>query len=111
MNNFKDEKLLKAFKHEMAHYDRDYTMRYYVHTTLFRETIWAQGSDEQYAAWKDKIERMEVIGCFAMTELGHSSFLRGLETYATYDASAQEFVIHSTTLTATKWWIGMAGQV
>jgi acyl-CoA oxidase len=43
-------------------------------------------------------------------KLGVSSFLRGLETTATYDKASDEFVIHSPTLTATKWWIGMAGE-
>ncbi len=46
-----------------------------------------------------------------MTEMGHSSFLRGLETTATFDKKTQEFVINTPTLTATKWWIGMAGEV
>jgi hypothetical protein len=41
-----------------------------------------------------------VIGTYAQTELGHGTFLRGLETTATYDASTQEFIIHSPTLTA-----------
>jgi acyl-CoA oxidase len=51
-----------------------------------------------------------MIGCFAMTELGHSSFLRGAETTATFDLETQEFIINTPTLTATKWWIGAAGQ-
>ncbi|GBB90106.1 hypothetical protein RclHR1_00170010 [Rhizophagus clarus] len=38
------------------------------------------------------------------------SFLRGLETTATYDRETDEFIIHSPTLTSTKIWIGMAGQ-
>lgn len=42
------------------------------------------------------------------TELGHSSFLRGLETRATFDVERDEFVIESPTVTSTKWWIGMA---
>jgi acyl-CoA oxidase len=52
---------------------------------------------------------MKVIGCFAMTELGHSSYLPGLETTATYDKKTREFIINSPTLTSTKWWIGLAG--
>lgn len=44
------------------------------------------------------------------TELGHSSALRDIETTATYDQATDEFIIDSPTITATKWWIGMAGQ-
>lgn len=46
-----------------------------------------------------------------MTELGHSSHLRGLETTATYLPESQEFVIHTPSLTGSKWWIGNAGQI
>jgi hypothetical protein len=46
-----------------------------------------------------------------MTELGYSSFLRGCETYAIYDKSREEFIINSASILATKWWIGMAGDV
>lgn len=50
------------------------------------------------------------IGTYAQTELGHGTFLRGLETTATYDAESEEFVLHSPTLTATKWWPGGLGK-
>jgi acyl-CoA oxidase len=43
------------------------------------------------------------------TELGHGTFVRGLETTATYDERTQEFVLHSPTLTAYKWWPGGLG--
>jgi acyl-CoA oxidase len=33
-----------------------------------------------------------------------------LETTATFDEASDEFVIHTPTLTATKWWIGGAAQ-
>ena len=36
--------------------------------------------------------------------------LRKLETTATYDSSTQEFVLHSPTVTATKWWPGCLGK-
>lgn len=38
--------------------------------------------------------------------MGHGTFIRGLETTATYDPATQEFVLHSPTLTAYKWWPG-----
>ena len=34
------------------------------------------------------------------------SYIRGLETTATYDPALQEFVLNTPTLTATKWWPG-----
>lgn len=40
------------------------------------------------------------------TELGHGTFIRGLETTATYDPETKEFVLHSPTLTSYKWWPG-----
>ncbi len=49
---------------------------------------------------------MQVIGTYAQTELGHGTFVRGLETTATYDIDTQQFVIHSPTLSSTKWWPG-----
>jgi acyl-CoA oxidase len=36
--------------------------------------------------------------------------LRDLETCATFDASSDEFVLHSPTITSTKWYIGAASQ-
>lgn len=40
------------------------------------------------------------------TELGHGTFLRGLETQATYDSNTEEFILHSPSITAYKWWPG-----
>lgn len=37
--------------------------------------------------------------------------VRGIETFATYDPSTQEFVIHTPCESAQKTWIGGAGKV
>ena len=34
------------------------------------------------------------------------TFIRGLETTATYDPKTQEFIMNSPTLTSMKWWPG-----
>eukprot|EP01129_Flabellula_baltica_P013650 TRINITY_DN6383_c0_g1_i1.p1 TRINITY_DN6383_c0_g1~~TRINITY_DN6383_c0_g1_i1.p1 ORF type:complete len:655 (+),score=116.60 TRINITY_DN6383_c0_g1_i1:30-1994(+) len=110
MNMIPDEDMRKALNSRMEMYDGSASMRIYVHEVLFNETIATQGSDEQYAKYKDDIKQWNIIGCFAMTELGNSSYLRGLETVAHYDKSTQQFILTSTSPTATKWWIGMSGQ-
>ncbi|KAJ3302637.1 fatty-acyl coenzyme A oxidase [Kappamyces sp. JEL0829] len=71
-----------------------------------------QATSEQLSYWVQKgaLTLNGVIGCFAMTELGHGSNVAGLETTATYDPASEEFIIHTPTLTATKWWIGGAAQ-
>lgn len=42
------------------------------------------------------------FSCFVSS----GTFVRGLETTATFDEKTQEFVMHTPTLTATKWWPG-----
>jgi len=51
-----------------------------------------------------------MTGCYAQTELGHGSNLVGIETTATFDQQKDEFVIHSPTLTSTKYWPGGMGR-
>ena len=53
---------------------------------------------------------MDIIGTYAQTEMGHGTFIRGLETTATYDPKTEEFVLHSPSITAYKWWPGGLGK-
>nr|KAF6428848.1 acyl-CoA oxidase like [Molossus molossus] len=45
---------------------------------------------------------------FAMTERGHGSNVRGIQTEATFDLSTQELVIHTPCEDAEKMYIGNA---
>lgn len=81
-----------------------------LHLGMFIPTIQGQGDAEQQKAWLPLCYSLAVIGTYAQTELGHGTYLRGLETTATYDPASQEFVIHSPTLTSTKWWPGGLGK-
>ncbi|CAH1225068.1 ACOX1 [Branchiostoma lanceolatum] len=80
-----------------------------LHRTMFTLTLQQQGNQEQRAKWLKLAEDFSILGSYLQTEMGHGTFLRGLETTATYDPSTQEFVLHSPTLTATKWWPGGLG--
>ena len=76
---------------------------------IFYNTVKGQGTEQQKDKWLPLASTGEILTCYAQTEMGHGTFLRGLETTATYDPSREEFVIHSPTLTATKWWAGSLG--
>ncbi|KAI9139906.1 acyl-CoA dehydrogenase/oxidase, partial [Paraphysoderma sedebokerense] len=52
-----------------------------------------------------------IVGCYAQTELGHGSNVRGLQTIATFNKRNQTFVLHTPTLRSIKWWPGALGKV
>jgi len=81
-----------------------------VHISMFIPSLQYQTSKEQQERWLGPAKRFEILGAYAQTELGHGSNVRGLETTATYDQTTQEFVLHTPTLTATKWWPGGLGK-
>lgn len=84
---------------------------YGLHFNAFMPVVQSQGSDEQIAEWIPRCQSLEVIGCYAQTELGHGSNVQGLETLATFDRDTQSFIINSPTLTSAKWWVGGLGTV
>jgi len=53
----------------------------------------------------------DILGCYAQTELGHGSNVASLETTAIFDSNTDEFVIHTPTITATKFWPGDMGRM
>lgn len=73
---------------------------------MFIPALLSQATPEQQADWLTKAMGLKLIGTYAQTELGHGTFVRGLETTATFDEETDEFVAHSPTLTSTKWWPG-----
>ncbi|GAB1603699.1 peroxisomal acyl-coenzyme A oxidase 1-like [Argonauta hians] len=81
-----------------------------LHYITFISTIRSLGTPQQVDYWLPKALNLEIIGCFAQTELGHGTFLKGLETTATYDATREQFVLNSPTKTAMKWWSGGLGK-
>ncbi len=78
--------------------------------TFEQITLRDQGTPEQHELFLKKAENYEYIGCYAQTELGHGSNVRGLETTATWNPDDKTFTIHSPHLTASKWWIGSLGR-
>ncbi|OIW10847.1 hypothetical protein TanjilG_27793 [Lupinus angustifolius] len=82
-----------------------------LHWGMFVPAIKGQGTDEQQQQWLPLANKMQIIGCYAQTELGHGSNVQGLETTATFDVKTDEFVLNSPTLTSSKWWPGGLGKI
>lgn len=69
---------------------------------MFIPAIKGLGTEEQHQKWLTLAYKMQIIGCYAQTELGHGSNVQGLETTATFNPTSDEFIIHSPTLTSSK---------
>ncbi|XP_023304195.2 probable peroxisomal acyl-coenzyme A oxidase 1 [Lucilia cuprina] len=81
-----------------------------LHFSMFLTALLGQSNEEQCREWLEKAWNMEgIIGTYAQTELGHGTYIRGLETRADYDIEKREFILNTPSLTAYKWWPGGLG--
>ena len=80
-----------------------------LHMQMFTKSILMLGSEKQVRHYEPLLNHWKIIGCYAQTELGHGSNVAGLETTATLDLETDEFVIHTPTIKAAKFWPGNLG--
>lgn len=76
------------------------------HFGMFVKYIDLMGSEEHKRLYYQKALNCEITGCYAQTEVGHGSDIRGLETTATYDPTLREWIINSPTSSSAKYWPG-----
>ncbi|XP_054834642.1 peroxisomal acyl-coenzyme A oxidase 2-like [Eublepharis macularius] len=77
---------------------------------VFIKSILGLGTDEQISKWIPLAKKHHIAGTYAQTELGHGTYLRGLETMATFDVTTQEFILNTPKISAMKWWPGDLGR-
>ncbi len=94
----------------LACFDLSLVVKVGVNFGLFGGSIYFLGTERHHREVLPKVASLELPGCFAMSELGHGSNVRDVETVARYDAEAGAFVVHTPTETARKEWIGNAAQ-
>ena len=93
---------------ELALGDLSVLIKYGVQFGLFGGSVAQLGTDKHHDRYLERIAKMEIPGCYAMTETGHGSNVRDIETTATYDPEEGDFVIHTPHPGARKDYIGNA---
>lgn len=86
-------------------------MPYTLHYGMFMTCIRMLGTDEQRDDLIPKCLNVEVVGCYAQTEMGHGSDVQSLETTAIFDRKTDEIILNSPTISSAKFWPGDLGHV
>ncbi|MEM9291163.1 MAG: acyl-CoA dehydrogenase [Acidobacteriota bacterium] len=96
----------------LAFGDLSLLVKFGVQFGLFGGSIAQLGTEHHHRRYLPAVTRLELPGCFAMSETGHGSNVRELETTAHYDAESDELVIDSPEPKASsrKDWIGNAAR-
>jgi len=92
----------------LAFGDLSVMVKFGVQFGLFGGSVLHLGTERHHRRYLEDIGRLRLPGCFAMTEVGHGSNVRGIRTRATYDPEADGFVVHTPDADAKKDWIGNA---
>lgn len=92
----------------LAYHDLSLTVKFGVQFGLFGGTIYRLGTAKHHQKYLTETGKATLLGCFAMTETGHGSNVKDLETTATYDPKTQTLVVHTPQYSAGKEYIGNA---
>jgi acyl-CoA oxidase len=75
---------------------------------LWGGAIQQLGTRIHHERYLEPTAKLQLLGCFAMTETGHGSNVQALGTTATYDPGTDTFVVHTPDEDARKDYIGNA---
>ncbi|HMJ11104.1 MAG TPA: acyl-CoA dehydrogenase [Polyangiaceae bacterium] len=103
-----DERSAIAFFEALAQFDLSLTVKFGVQFGLFGGSILQLGTERHHERYLRAAAETKLLGGFAMSELGHGSDVRRIETLARYDRDKQCFVVHTPSESARKEWIGNA---
>ena len=98
---------LAAFE-TLAFGDSSVLIKFGVQFGLFGGSILSLGTERHHRAYLPDVASLALPGCYAMTESGHGSNVRDLETVARFDPGRGDFVVHTPHDRARKDWIGNA---
>lgn len=92
----------------LAYGDISLLVKFGVQFGLFGGSVFMLGTERHHRQYIQPMTEAKLLGCFAMTETGHGSNVRGLETTATYDPSDDTIIINTPNEKAGKEYIGNA---
>ncbi len=92
----------------MMYVDGSLTIKFGVQFGLFGGSIQKLGTEKHHDTYLKETGEANLLGCFAMTETGHGSNVRGVKTTATYDAESDQIIIHTPGANDNKEYIGNA---
>ncbi len=94
----------------LGHGDLSLVVKYGVQFGLFGGSILQLGTERHHRRYLGEVGSGELLGGFAMSETGHGSNVRDIETTARYDADSGELVVDTPHELAQKDWIGNAAR-
>jgi acyl-CoA oxidase len=92
----------------LAYHDLSLLVKFGVQFGLFGGSIQQLGTEKHHARYLEAVGRLELPGCFAMTETGHGSNVAEIETTAVFLPETREFEVRSPHRGAGKDYIGNA---
>jgi len=92
----------------MMYVDGSLTIKFGVQFGLFGGSIQKLGTKKHHDKYLKDAGSASLLGCFAMTETGHGSNVRGIKTTATYDKETDNIIIQTPGQNDNKEYIGNA---
>ncbi|WP_420577711.1 acyl-CoA dehydrogenase [Ekhidna sp.] len=97
-----------AIMETLSYHDLSVVVKFGVQFGLWGMSIYFLGTEKHHKKYLTDIGTLKLPGCFAMTETGHGSNVKGIETTATYNHKKNNIIIHTPNHQAGKEYIGNA---
>lgn len=92
----------------LMYVDGSLAVKFGVQFGLFGGSVQKLGTKKHHDRYLNDIGTAKLLGCFAMTETGHGSNVRGIRTTATYSPDDDSITIHTPGKNDNKEYIGNA---